>query len=314
MKKKRAKVLPNLVYERVCKNPYLKKYIHTVEEADDPLVYAKSSDINVVAVMGRNDDLFFDEKINLMTAAHALAGWLPTKQIYSFNPDFWELLTAKGYDQVVPTEILYKVPYKVMFLEPLDAFVCFDRGMKEGELDFRVIAVEKDGSIKNIATFVVREGQTLDECIDATIDETRVSLNEKFGGEFNQLSMDRELLSKALQGVLYICASNADVGTSEGKKHSTNNLSKPIARVSRWIVGDVIIKTLGAEKNSGSSERVGVNQDRVAITVRPHVRRAHWHHYWKGSGASRELILKWVPPVYVNKNLGEIVPSVTKIK
>lgn len=34
----------------------------------------------------------------------------------------------------------------------------------------------------------------------------------------------------------------------------------------------------------------------------PHVRRAHWHTYWAGTGIERKRILKWVPPIYVNSN------------
>ena len=35
---------------------------------------------------------------------------------------------------------------------------------------------------------------------------------------------------------------------------------------------------------------------------RPHMRRAHWHHYWVGTGESRRLIRKWLPSINVNMN------------
>ena len=42
-------------------------------------------------------------------------------------------------------------------------------------------------------------------------------------------------------------------------------------------------------------------------TVSPHVRRAHWQHYWTGKRKGRddgrfgdELVVRWVPPVFVN--------------
>jgi hypothetical protein len=38
--------------------------------------------------------------------------------------------------------------------------------------------------------------------------------------------------------------------------------------------------------------------------VRPHIRRAHWHHYWIGPRAApaeeRELVVRWLPPILVN--------------
>ncbi|EMO24671.1 hypothetical protein LEP1GSC170_1243 [Leptospira interrogans serovar Bataviae str. HAI135] len=32
----------------------------------------------------------------------------------------------------------------------------------------------------------------------------------------------------------------------------------------------------------------------------PHIRRAHWHHFWAGSNEERKLILRWLPPIPVN--------------
>lgn len=34
------------------------------------------------------------------------------------------------------------------------------------------------------------------------------------------------------------------------------------------------------------------------LTVRPHVRRAHWHHYWVGKGRTT-LEVRWIEPVLV---------------
>lgn len=38
---------------------------------------------------------------------------------------------------------------------------------------------------------------------------------------------------------------------------------------------------------------------------RPHVRRAHWHHYWVGEGRSK-IVLRWINTTLVNANDGEI--------
>jgi len=46
-------------------------------------------------------------------------------------------------------------------------------------------------------------------------------------------------------------------------------------------------------------------------TVRPHVRRAHWHHYWTGPrDGERKLVLKWVPQSLVNAASGEELGAV----
>ncbi len=35
-------------------------------------------------------------------------------------------------------------------------------------------------------------------------------------------------------------------------------------------------------------------------TVRPHVRRAHWHSYWRGKLGDRRRILGWISPLLIN--------------
>lgn len=43
---------------------------------------------------------------------------------------------------------------------------------------------------------------------------------------------------------------------------------------------------------------------------RPHMVRAHWHHYWKGSGDERELILKWTHAYFTgNGNVDTVIHS-----
>ena len=32
----------------------------------------------------------------------------------------------------------------------------------------------------------------------------------------------------------------------------------------------------------------------------PHIRKAHWHHFWTGPVTDKKLVLKWLPPIPVN--------------
>ena len=52
-------------------------------------------------------------------------------------------------------------------------------------------------------------------------------------------------------------------------------------------------------------------------TKAPHVRSAHWHRYWLGKRKGRddgrfgdELVVKWVPPIPVNGDLGDVTETV----
>lgn len=98
-------------------------------------------------------------------------------------------------------------------------------------------------------------------------------------------------------GVAYICSANADIVPS----YKPPKLSKPNNAKKRSMATwhDVGYR-IGAELRSyerTKSER----KEHQGGTVRPHVRRAHWHHYWTGPrDGERKLVLKWIAPTMVN--------------
>jgi len=51
----------------------------------------------------------------------------------------------------------------------------------------------------------------------------------------------------------------------------------------------------------------GEESQPTGATVRPHVRRAHFHHYWCGPNKER-CEVRWVGPVFVNSKLEEKRP------
>ena len=98
----------------------------------------------------------------------------------------------------------------------------------------------------------------------------------------------------------YISAINADIepiyvpGDNHGSKKKRSQAT--------WNrVGFRMGAALRAYKrNKASSERHGG-------TIRPHMRRAHWHHYWVGPrDGDRRRIVKWLPPIEVATKNGDI--------
>lgn len=45
--------------------------------------------------------------------------------------------------------------------------------------------------------------------------------------------------------------------------------------------------------------------------MRPHTRKAHWHHYWVGKGR-KELVLRWIAPTVVGT--GECVATIHRVR
>jgi len=47
----------------------------------------------------------------------------------------------------------------------------------------------------------------------------------------------------------------------------------------------------------------------------PHMRRAHYHRYWVGSGENRHIEIKWVAPTYIHEDMKDLIkPTNAKIK
>ena len=122
---------------------------------------------------------------------------------------------------------------------------------------------------------------------------------------------------KVLQLILYIISQNADLLPENHKtetyvyREKTDGL--PVKdkhrEIRRWEVGSRIGPML---KRSVTEHKRASSSGSRNRSKRPHMRRAHWHHYWVGSRASegRKLILKWLHPMMIGSFEDEDSPAV----
>jgi hypothetical protein len=97
----------------------------------------------------------------------------------------------------------------------------------------------------------------------------------------------------------YICSKNADIHVSY------KPAGKPRNGRSSATWHEVGYR-IGAELREYERIKSG-KKPHQGGTVRPHIRRAHWHHYWVGpKDGPRELVLKWIPPLIIASKNGEI--------
>lgn len=58
--------------------------------------------------------------------------------------------------------------------------------------------------------------------------------------------------------------------------------------------------------------------DESTASPSPHIRRAHWHSYWMGprqeGHPDRKPVLKWLPPIPVAMDKGDIVPTIHSVE
>ena len=160
-----------------------------------------------------------------------------------------------------------------------------------------------DGSVPQVIHII--PGATLRECVLDTLLTTQEHTHELIDIS-NPIESSRIIL-KAIQLLLYILSDNADIEDEPkpqlqvvGKKKATN--------IIRDKAGEVIAKNVGVR--IGAAFRHGLRISSGGSTgtgsaKRPHMRRGHWHHYWRGAKDSRELVLKWTAPTMIHSECGE---------
>lgn len=230
---------------------------------------------------------------------YCVGQWRKYKAAYSFSAD---LLRALSDTEEAPVyrEILQRLPFPALFVYAPDNagnvgfFVAVET--PEETSDTLVVctrvSVDEELFIRNQGCALwFKDGQTITDALFADAEST-----EKYGGA-DKLGVYRELITPALMTAYYLCSENAvlrQVKTAKGKRPKLGN-GKPL-NIRRWDVsyreGSEFHRMYEEHDESGESRRNRVNG------VRPHVRRAHWHHYWVGKGREK-LAVRWIAPVFV---------------
>jgi hypothetical protein len=106
--------------------------------------------------------------------------------------------------------------------------------------------------------------------------------------------------------LLYLCSTAAE-WAGERPRHPVPKRTKrglrlfPPDKPRVWEVG---LRLGAALRIAYQAEGAPAPQETHA-SPRGHIRRAHWHGFWTGSGEARRLDVRWMPPIPVNLDPGE---------
>lgn len=125
----------------------------------------------------------------------------------------------------------------------------------------------------------------------------------------SHISLDNDVFYEmhmaCLQIALYLTSQHPDMREVEppsGIHRTRKDLT--VVEVG-WRVGAALGRARAAAGSSESNGRV----------VAPHMRRAHWHRYWTGPrNGQRETVVRWIPPLEINADKGEIRPTIRPVK
>lgn len=125
----------------------------------------------------------------------------------------------------------------------------------------------------------------------------------------------------AVSAAYYLASKNAEIKEVKIPKEKRPILaSKPGMKpkkvnVKTYNVGFVIGKSFEKQLSTTAAEyEKHKSAAGTGRSVRPHVRRAHWHHYWVGEGRTR-LEVRWIEPTFVlPEGKGEVeIATVRKV-
>lgn len=285
-----------------------------------PECYAPIGAAIAVTTRGRN---VYPRELDMQTMADAqciaaLAPWRLDKEVFVLDKEMEALLCSHIDDLDIPSQILYRLPYMCFYIEFNDlfldgesyhgVFVHIEDDPVDNAKELRLLFLRADCSYYgfpihiNAQTMKNNVLRTAQEAYKITSSLGRYDQAREMIAQQSNIDNLTAFLSKTLQAVLYVCANNADIMPSSEQAlitKRTNKIKDRYAEIKKWSVGFRVGTVIKNRKEDSKNNEHGTG---THASPQPHVRRAHWHHYWIGplhDTDRRQLILKWIAPTFI---------------
>lgn len=263
--------------------------------------------------------------------------WNIYKQIYKFDNDTLDMLINGTNIDKLPVEILnYNLPYPAFFIDNKFKSIhskisfrgCFVSLLKiENRLELGLFFIEDSSYSDYHYCFIPLYfgNLSIKECME----QRDILFNVNSNNEESILMLD--LANQVIKLIIYICSVNREIETIKINVNSTKinknkkYKSKPKSMtINQNLVGYRIGNTIRQNKKSyvyvDDLENIvdKYNGDKTLNrkSPKPHMRMAHYHHYWTGkkdNPKERKLIVKYIAPTYIGNN-HDVLPTVHKVK
>lgn len=239
----------------------------------------------------------------------AIGAWRYSQGIYRFDIDVFKSLWATSITGDLPSEVLLRLPQWSIYIEtpekyfgtdPMYGYFCH---LEWDAIDHRQELRLLLDTESNLFPIPIHIGDwPLETAIKKALIESTKHIpigtvmevpNQKKIQEFS------DLIRPMVSLILYLCSDNPDYGPGsipirprpKRTKRGWRLFAPPGPTI--WRVGDRI----GKQIREAEAHRSDSDGNR---TVRPHIRRAHWHGYWTGPRTGiQKFSYKWLPPIPV---------------
>ncbi len=246
--------------------------------------------------------------------------WRYCRHVYRFDRALSRELCETPLPDTMPLESLNMLPYPIVYVDAPIRAIGYDAEGFFAWVDGPVLCIVlmlPDGYHQdNVLNLDASDlGHAVTQCVDYDVNFAKekifgLNVDLLVGEDFTKSS--RQMYTAALNHLLYIVSDAEDQRISYRPSQVANSRKKRrSSRSTIHVVGEVAGRALGAAR----VRYVGRSHGGDGGTKRPHVRAAHYHHYWTGPKSEpeyRKLVLHWIPPVFVGGMGGETLTTVHK--
>lgn len=264
----------------------------------------------------------------------ALVPWRLGQGVYRFDPDLLAALWDTPLTGDIPGELLYRLPEYGLYVEapagvmhgrrPVLGFFAhleWDAGSHHAELRLLL----DTGDAGRMVPLPLHLGGTLEEGFAEAVRQTTTFLGprEAPGLEMTEgeIQGSARLLAQtaapAVSCLLYLCSENAEYsGKARPTRPTGKKTGRPPQQAQVWEVGVRMGSALRRARAVAESEEAPVAEGvelggQAGRSVRPHLRRAHWHTFVSGPRTGpQQRTLRWLPPIPVKFEDGDDRPVV----
>lgn len=259
--------------------------------------------------------------------------WQINRIVYDIDPDLWAELSHTDASTEIPEGLFEKLPHPDPFValpvplviaidetynQRIEGFYVVGRGMTFAEVQ---VSTHAEAAVGNIGLLIGGRTETKDgkpymikdwgEPVQDMV-WNRVTLRksvrtvggliEDVRGRFDTQSLAGgfagvpEAITACVSALIYLCATNAELrplpSSLNRRKAKGQKSAKPPKVIQVGYISGPALRAYRRAERDEAAQPTG-------RTMRPHIRRAHFHTYRVGAGRT-ESIVKWLSPIPIN--------------
>lgn len=305
---------------------------------DTQLALAASSNYTTTEVMANNLHAR-DLVCGYFWGLHLFGTWRNTMGIYHIDKDIFVDAMVSPIPEETPSIIFENLPEWSQYIqfpkgvqlnvtyadffgknaqrhEVLGFWATFDYAPVNGRrAKILNIVLHHEGTVRGVNGYYVPMRIELNPALSVKA-SLKKTLMEQLGQSYDPITSeiysekDIEMGLSLLSMLLFLCVEEPDIALINGEPMTREQLTRPKYAVNKksgrfippssphfYEVG----KRLGGEMRVMREQlEIAKSDTKTPRRVKPHIRKAHWHGVWRGTGQDKHFHTYWQPPVFVN--------------